>query len=73
MSQQRRHALDVLNVDRNHPKGSKNPKTRLTEEDVIAMRERRARGARVKDIAESAGMNAKAVSKILTRRTWTHI
>ena len=72
-SQQRHHAIQVLNVDRNRPKGSKNPKTRIIEADVLKMRQMRASGLMVKTIAEAYGMNAKAVSAICTGRTWPHI
>lgn len=72
-SEQRRHAINVLNVNRNRPKGSRNPKTTLTEDTVLRMREMRARGAMVKTIAAEFGVHRKAVSKICTRRTWTHI
>ncbi len=72
-SEQRRHALDVLNVNRNRPKGSLNPKTSLSEADVLRMREMRAQGVMVKTIAAEYGINKKAVSKICTRRTWAHI
>jgi hypothetical protein len=73
MSQQRRHALDVLNVNRNRPQGSKHPKTSLHENDVRRMRRLRACGVMVKDIAAMYGMRPKAVSAICTRRTWKHI
>ena len=72
-SEQRRHALDVLNVNRNHPTGSKHPKTHLMESDVIEMRLMREGGVMVKTIAEKYSMNPKAVSAICHRRTWTHI
>ena len=72
-SEQRRHAIEVLNVNRNRPKGSKHPKTRLTEADVLRMRQMRATGAMVKTIAEAYGMNPKAVSAICTGKTWPHI
>ena len=72
-SQQRRHALTVLNVNRNRPKGSLHPKTRLTETDVVRMRAERASGMKVKDIAKKYKMRPKAVSAICTGRTWKHI
>jgi hypothetical protein len=72
-SQQREHALNVLNVNRTHPKGSMHPKTHLTEKDVIAMRQMRTEGAMVKDIAAKYGMKKRATSAICCRRTWKHI
>lgn len=73
MSQQRRHALTVLNVNRNRPKGSAHPKTRLNESDVLLMREMRSQGAMVKDIAAKYQMKPKAVSAICGGRTWKHV
>jgi len=73
LSENRRHALEVLNVDRNRPKGSKHPKTHLTEADVLVIRQRRAAGEQVKSIAASFNMRPKAVSAICNRRTWLHI
>lgn len=73
MSEQRRHAIEVLNVNRNRPKGSRHPKTKLTESDVMRMRELRREGMMVKDIAALYGMKSKAVSAICTGRTWLHI
>lgn len=72
-SEQRRHAIKVLNVNRNRPQGSKHPKTRITEADVLRMRQMRTEGAMVKTIAEAYGMKAKAVSAICTRKTWQHV
>ncbi|MBU0643679.1 MAG: HNH endonuclease [Alphaproteobacteria bacterium] len=73
MSEQRRHALDVLSVARHHPTGSKHPKTTLMEADVLEIRRRRASGERVIDIAAAFCMKPKAISAICTGRTWTHI
>lgn len=73
MKQQRRHALEVLNVARNRPQGSKHPKTHLTEADVVEMRRLRTAGTMVKDVASKFNMTRKATSAILTRKTWRHI
>lgn len=72
-SEQRIHALEVLKVNRHHPKGSIHPKTNLTEKDVLEIRRRRTSGEQIKDIAESIQMKPKAVSAICCRRTWNHI
>lgn len=72
-SEQRRHAIDVLNVNRNRPTGIKHPKTHLTESDVCQIRQLRAAGAMAKDLAVRFGLGAQAVSAICLRRTWTHI
>lgn len=72
-SQQRRHAIDVLNVNRNRPKGSKHPKTKLTEADVIEIRRLRSEGLMVKEIARRYEMKDRAISAICNRRTWPHV
>ena len=73
MSEQRRHAIEVLKVNRHRPVGSKNPKTSLTETDVLAMRRMRQNGMMVKEIAVAYGMNPKAVSAICTGKNWSHV
>lgn len=72
-SEQRRHALDVLKVARHHPVGSRHPKTKLEEPDVVAIRRLRAEGTRVLDIAAVYAMKPRAISAICNRRTWKHI
>lgn len=73
MSEQRRHALDTLNVKRHKPAGSIHPKTNLTEAQVIEIRRRRAGGEMVKDLAAAFKMKDRAISAICARRTWRHI
>ena len=72
-SRNRRHALEVLHVNRNRPIGSRHPKTHLTEADVIEMRRLRATGMMVQEIAARYAMKERAVSAICVRRTWQHI
>lgn len=72
-SANRRHALEVLRVNRNRPKGSLHPKTKLTEADVIEIRRLRLNGMMVKDIAGQYAMKKRAISAICCRRTWQHI
>ena len=72
-SEQRRHAIEILKVNRHRPTGSKNPKTSLTEADVLQMRQMRKDGAMVKIIADAYRMKPKAVSAICTGRTWPHV
>ena len=72
-SEQRKHALEVLNVKRHRPIGSKHPKTHLNEQDVIRIRQLRQSGMMVKDIAKEYRMNPRAISAICRRRTWKHI
>lgn len=73
MSEQRRHALDVLNARRHRPIGSAHPKTKLSEADVLSIRSMRESGERVIDIAARFGMKPKAITAICTRKTWVHI
>ena len=72
-SDQRRHALEVLEVNRHHPIGSLHPKTHLTEVDVLEMRRLRSSGMMVKDIAAQFQLNKKAASAICLGKTWKHI
>lgn len=72
-SEQRKHALEVLKVNRSRPKGSLHPKTHLLEKDVLQIRRMRMRGKMVKDIAVKYKMSPKAISAICCRRTWLHI
>lgn len=73
MKEQRRHALYVLKVNRNHPIGSLHPKTKLVESDVLKIRQLRQGGMMVKDIAQLYEMKTRAISAICVRRTWCHI
>ena len=72
-SEQRQHAIQVLNVNRNRPKGSKHPKTHLAEQDVAEIRRRRQAGEQVKVIAVDFNMKKRAVSAICCRQTWKHV
>ena len=72
-SEQRKHALEVLKVNRHHPIGSLHPKTHITEVDVIEIRRLRESGVMVKEIASKFDMNPKAISAICCQRTWKHI
>lgn len=73
MSEQRLHAVEVLNVDRNRPKGSLNPKAKLTEAQVLEIRRLRAAGAMAKTIAKEFKIDHRVVSAICLRKTWRHI
>lgn len=72
-SEQRLHAIHVLGAKHHDVRGSKHPKTHLTEADVLKIRDLRDRGMMVKDIAKRYRMRPKAVSAICNRRTWKHI
>jgi len=71
-SQQRHHAIQELGAKHADVKGSKHPKTKLTESDVIAMRTARKAGAMVKALAEQYGVTQNAASHICRGVTWKH-
>ena len=54
-------------------KGSKNGKARLTEAQVIAIRERRTAGGRVVDLAAEFGMSLKGMEHVVYGRHWRHV
>lgn len=62
---------DMIDRDR-HKRGSQISK-RLTESDVVLMRERRALGARHKDLASDFGVTIAAVTAIVHGRNWKHV
>jgi hypothetical protein len=72
-SEQRHHAIKVLGARHHDVRGSKHPKTKLSEADVLEIRRLRAEGMMVKAIAERFSMKPKAVSAIVNRKTWKHI
>lgn len=72
-SEQRHHAIQVLGAGHHDVSGENHPKAQTTDAQVIEMRQRRAAGAMIKDLARDAGMKPGAVSAICTRRTWRHI
>ncbi|MGE0450866.1 MAG: HNH endonuclease signature motif containing protein [Vicinamibacterales bacterium] len=72
-SEQRRHAVETLNVKRNRPKGERNPKAQLTAEQVTEIRRLRTCGVMVIEIAAKFGMKPRAISAICHRRTWKHV
>jgi uncharacterized protein YjcR len=45
----------------------------LTEDDVIRLRQMAADGMPQRDIARIYGIMPNTVSRIVTRKTWTHI
>lgn len=53
--------------------GDKAAGARIKEHDVIALRERAARGERQKDLAKEFGITRSAVSAIVVRRNWKHL
>lgn len=71
-SEQRLHAVKVLGAKAWDRRGSKHPKTDLTEAQVIAMRQARAAGAMVKSLAAQYGISPNAASQICRGSTWKH-
>lgn len=71
-SEQRHHAIKVLGAKHHDVRGSRHPKTHLTEAMVIAMRAARAAGTMVKAIAEQNNITPKAASAICRGVTWKH-
>lgn len=62
---------DRDNKDRaNKPKGSKHPMAKLSDGDILAIRNDTRMG---KDIAADYGISKSMVSLIKNRRNWTHI
>ena len=53
--------------------GEKHPRARLTEDDVLAIRGRRAAGESVVDIAAAFGVAKSTLYSITRGETWTHV
>jgi hypothetical protein len=66
-----------LNGSRLHPervpRGARHPAAKLAEADVIAIRQRRARGESLTSLSEKFGIGETAVSAIARRLTWKHV
>ena len=54
-------------------KGSKHSRAKLTESDVISIRQLYERGGKQVDIANQYGVNYRTISLIVLRKSWTHI
>lgn len=57
----------------NQPKGKHNGRSKLTDEDVISIRERSANGETNSQIAKDFDIANSQVSRISTRKIWRHI
>lgn len=53
--------------------GSKNPKAKLSENDVIEIRQLRKDGIKIKDLSIRFGISETQVKYIIYRKNWTHI
>ncbi len=72
-SEQRNHAIQELGAKHHDVRGSKHPKTHLSESDVMEMRSRRKSGTMIKDIATQFSVTPNAASQICRNVTWTHV
>jgi len=59
----------------NHPlrKGAAHPRTKLTEEDVLELRDLADSGISMVELARKKGLTYGNVYQIIRRQTWTHI
>jgi len=55
------------------PQGERNPFARLSDADVIAIRERHAAGESGRALAAAFGVTATQISRIVLRQSWTHL
>ena len=69
----RNHVVRVLGAGHHDVKGSKHPKTTLTEADVVEIRRLRSAGSMVKAIAEQFNISQNAASQICRNVTWKHV
>jgi len=53
--------------------GTSHPLAKLTEAIVAECRNRRARGARVTDLAQEFGVNKATMSNAIRGKTWRHV
>jgi len=53
--------------------GSRNGNAVLTEQNVKELRLKAMRGARCEELAKEYGLNKTTVSRIVHRKSWTHI
>lgn len=67
------HAINVLKVKHKGPRGERAPKSKLTSDQVLAIRKARAEGARWVDLARQYGVDVSNVRAIVNRKSWTHI
>lgn len=55
------------------PRGSKHPLSKLSEEDVVQMRDQYGTGHSVADLARRYGVSARSVGRIVRGERWTHV
>lgn len=69
---QRENLRDMVQKGRSN-KGTKNPRTKLTESQVREVRERSAKGETQKSLALELGVHPSTISLIVSKRNWTHL
>ena len=69
----RRNVDHAVLGKRYNNRGSKNPRSKLTEKQVINIRKNYDGTKTFRDIAEEYGVYRKTISSIINRRHWTHI
>jgi hypothetical protein len=55
------------------PLGEKNPKAKLTKQDVLSIRHCAERGIPQKALAKAYGVNILAINRIVRRASWKHV
>lgn len=72
-----RHAISKSNKNTSGPKGtprgSRHGRARLTESDVLSIRDKLKNGSTLSSVAKLYGMNLASIFLIKHRKTWTHI
>lgn len=72
-----RHAYGDRNGSRKHPervaRGERAGAAKLSTDDVMRIREQRAQGMSVSDIAHRWDVNKSTISRILTGKQWKHL
>jgi len=64
------HAFQTGLADGEHCRGSKQHLSKLTESEVLRIRELLSNGKRVYEVAELFGVNWSTIDRILKRETW---
>lgn len=73
-SENMKHAYNVLGRDVRRPQiGSKNGRSKLTEEDVSLVFAMRREGFSQQKIADRFGVDQTSISNLLLRKTWTNV
>jgi len=54
-------------------RGELNSKSKLTEEQVVAIRQEYTKGKRVKDLMREYNLSKSAIEHVVARRSWSHV